>query len=395
MPGLTHRLNPRGVYRGAALTLVFASVLATAAATGSLPREEDTAAEIKTRSVSSTVGSVDREEIAEAAADAEADGKSGTDAAAEVVSRSGDRWGAVYDEREYKDFEQALDGSYTGVGISAQRSARGDVVVTGVQPGGPADLAGVRKGDLLRTVDGRRVEKRPVADVVALLRGDRSGAVEGTSVVLGLRRGARTWTETLYRARLATQAVTVRRLGGEPSSAVLIKVAAFTKGAGTAIRDAVRTAPGEAGILLDLRANSGGLVTEAVTASSAFLDGGLVATYDVHGEQRALYADPGGDTDRPVVVLVDGGTMSAAELLTGALQDRGRAVTVGSRTFGKGSVQMPSKLPGGSVAELTVGQYRTPAGRSVEGHGITPDVGAGSRAQQRAETVLIGLGGGS
>ncbi|WP_406394779.1 S41 family peptidase [Streptomyces sp. NBC_00887] len=395
MPGLTHRLNPRGLYRGAALTLVFASVLATAAATGSLPRQEDTAAEIKTRSVSSTVGSVDREEIAEAAAEAEADGKSGTDAAAEVVSRSGDRWGAVYDEREYKDFEQALDGSYTGVGISAQRSARGDVVVTGVQPGGPADRAGVRKGDLLRTVDGRRVEKRPVADVVALLRGDRSGAVEGTSVVLGLRRGAHSWTETLYRARLATQAVTVRRLGGEASSAVLIKVAAFTKGAGTAVRDAVRTAPGEAGILLDLRANSGGLVTEAVTASSAFLDGGLVATYDVHGEQRALYADPGGDTDRPVVVLVDGGTMSAAELLTGALQDRGRAVTVGSRTFGKGSVQMPSKLPGGSVAELTVGQYRTPAGRSVEGHGITPDVGAGSRAQQRAEAVLIGLGGGS
>lgn len=222
-------------------------MLATAAATGSLPREEDTAAEIKTRSVSSTVGSVDREEIAEAAADAEADGKSGTDAAAEVVSRSGDRWGAVYDEREYEDFEQALDGSYTGVGISAQRSARGDVVVTGVQPGGPADLAGVRKGDQLRTVDGRRVEKRPVADVVALLRGDRTGAVEGTSVVLGLRRGAHSWTETLYRARLATQAVTVRRLGGEPSAAVLIKVAAFTKGAGTAIRDAVRTAPGKRG----------------------------------------------------------------------------------------------------------------------------------------------------
>ncbi len=176
---------------------------------------------------------------------------------------------------------------------------------------------------------------------------------------------------------------------------MLIKVAAFTKGAGGKVREAVEAAPGDAGILLDLRANSGGLVTEAVTASSAFLDGGLVATYDVHGEQRALYAEPGGDTERPVVVLVDGGTMSAAELLTGALQDRGRAVTVGSRTFGKGSVQMPSKLPGGSVAELTVGHYRTPAGRSVEGSGITPDVGAGPEAQKRAETVLSGLGGGS
>lgn len=162
------------------------------------------------------------------------------------------------------------------------------------------------------------------------------------------------------------------RLGTGPSSALLVKVAAFTKGTGEEVRDAVRTAPRDAGILLDLRANSGGLVTEAVTAASAFLDGGLVATYDVRGEQQALYADPGGDTERPVVVLVDGGTMSAAELLTGALQDRGRAVTVGSRTFGKGSVQMPSELPGGSVAELTVGHYRTPAGRSVEAGASPP-----------------------
>ncbi|MEV0024272.1 S41 family peptidase [Streptomyces atroolivaceus] len=395
MLGHTYHLKPRGVCRGAALTVVFASVLATAAATGSLPREDGAGTEIRSRSVSSAVGSVDREEIADAVAEAEADGKSGTDAAEEVVSRSGDRWGAVYDEREYEEFEQALDGSYTGVGVSARRSARDEITVTGVQPGGPADRAGVRKGDLLRTVDGRQVGKRPVAEVVALLRGDRTKAAEGSSVVLGLSRGARSWTATLTRARLSTDPVSVRRLGRSPSSAVLIKVAAFTKGAGTAVRDAVDEAPGDAGILLDLRANAGGLVTEAVTASSAFLDGGLVATYDVHGEQRALYAEPGGDTDRPVVVLVDGGTMSAAELLTGALQDRGRAVTVGSRTFGKGSVQMPSKLPGGSVAELTVGHYRTPAGRSVEGSGITPDVGAGPEAQQRGETVLSGLGGGS
>ncbi|HWU05419.1 MAG TPA: S41 family peptidase [Streptomyces sp.] len=396
MPGHTYHVGPRGLCRGAALTLVFASVLATAAATGALPREDDTGTEMKARSVSSALGPVDREEIADAIAEAEAAGKSGTDAAEEVVSRSGDRWGAVYDEREYEEFEQALDGSYTGVGISARRSARGEVTVSGVQPGGPADRAGVRTGDLLRTVDGRTVGRRPVAEVVALLRGDHAKAAEGSSVVLGLGRGSRSWTTTLRRARLSVDPVSVRQLGRSPSSAVLIKVAAFTKGAGTEVRDAVDGAPGGAGILLDLRANAGGLVTEAVAASSAFLDGGLVATYDVHGEERALYAEPGGDTGRPLVVLVDGGTMSAAELLTGALQDRGRAVTVGSRTFGKGSVQMPSKLPGGSVAELTVGHYRTPAGHSIEGSGITPDVGAaGPEAQQRGETVLSGLGGGS
>ncbi|WP_371623746.1 S41 family peptidase [Streptomyces sp. NBC_01116] len=395
MSGCSHRFRPRGLCRGAALTLVFGCALATAAATGSLPREPGPGAGPQTRAVSSTVAPVDRDEIEDAAAEAEADGKSAKDAAEEVVSRSGDRWGAVYDQREYEEFEQALDGSYTGVGLSARRTAHGDVTVSRVQAGGPADRAGIRAGDVLRTLDGRAVGKRPVAEVVALLRGDGTGAAAGSPVELGLVREGRSWTETLRRARLTAEAVTVRRLGAEPSSAVLVKVAAFTKGAGAEVREAVRGAPDGAGILLDLRANSGGLVTEAVVAASAFLDGGLVATYDVRGEQQALYAEPGGDTDRPVVVLVDGGTMSAAELLTGALQDRGRAVTVGSPTFGKGSVQMPSELPGGSVAELTVGHYRTPGGRNVDGRGITPDLVVGERAQQRAETVLSGLGGGS
>ncbi|MET8418731.1 S41 family peptidase [Streptomyces sp. NPDC005134] len=397
MSGPTDGFGPRGLCRGAALTLVFASVLATGAATGSLPHGHGTNAAIKARAVASTA---DRDEVAHAAAEALADGKSATEAAEEVVSRSGDRWGAVYDEREYAEFEQALDGSYTGVGLAAKRSADGLVAVARVQPGGPADRAGIERDDLLRTIDGHRVDKRPVAEVVALLRGDRTSAAAGTTVVLGVQRGATGPTRTLMltRARLITEAVTVQKLGpnrSDSSAAVLIKVDSFTKGAGAKVRDAVRSAPAGAGVLLDLRGNSGGLVTEAVVAASAFLDGGLVATYDVHGEQRALYAAPGGDTVRRLVVLIDGGTMSAAELLTGALQDRGRAVTVGSRTFGKGSVQMPSKLAGGSVAELTVGHYRTPAGRSVDGHGITPDLAVSSRALQRGETVLSGLGGGS
>ncbi|SCF96906.1 S41 family peptidase [Streptomyces sp. Ncost-T10-10d] len=395
MSGPTQCFGPRGVRRGAALTLVFATVLATAAATGSLPHGGAKSSDIAARSVASTV---DGDEVVEAAARAVADGKSGKEAAEEAVSRSGDRWGAVYDERQYEEFEQALDGSYTGVGIAAKRSADGLVEVARVQPGGPADRAGIEPGDLLRTIDGHRIDKRPVAEAVALLRGDRTEADAGTTVVLGVQRGAALRTETLHRARLTTEAVTVRRIGpdrSDSSAAVLIEVDSFTRGSGARIRDAVRDAPAGAGVLLDLRGNSGGLVTEAVTAASAFLNGGLVATYDVHGKQRALYAQPGGDTVRPLVVLVDGGTMSAAELLTGALQDRGRAVTVGSRTFGKGSVQMPSKLPGGSVAELTVGHYRTPAGRGVDGRGITPDLAVGSGAEQRAETVLSGLGGGS
>lgn len=390
MPGPEFRPRPRRIGRGAALTLVFASVLATAAATNALPHEdENTPRPLTARAAAATVDGedIDGEDVARAAAEAMADGKSGTEAAEEVVSRSGDRWGAVYDRREYEEFEQALDGEYTGVGLWARRTGDGRVEVARVQSGGPAHKAGIRAGDRLRTIDGHLIDRRPVTEVVGLLRGG-----DRTSVVLGLERDGRTWTKALRRARLTTEAVTVEHLEG---GAVKIKVASFTKGSGRQVQDAVRDAPAGAGVLLDLRGNAGGLVTEAVTAASAFLDGGLVATYDVQGEQRALYAEPGGDTERPVVALVDAGTMSAAELVTGALQDRGRAVTVGSRTFGKGSVQMPSRLPDGSVAELTVGHYRTPSGHSVDGRGITPDLAASRRAEERAQTVLSGLGSGS
>ncbi|RFU87169.1 PDZ domain-containing protein [Streptomyces triticagri] len=373
--------RPRGVRRGATLTLVFAVVLATGAATGSLgrtPQEPAHGDEVQPAPAA--------QRVSEAAARAMLDGKSPTDAAEDAVSRSGDRWGAVYDAGEYAEFEQDLDGRYTGVGLWTVRARDGGIVVDRVQRGGPADRAGIRSGDRLRTVDGRPLAGSRVRDVVGLLRGDRAGA--GSTVELGLRRGARVWQETLHRATLQRETVAVERL---PGGNVQIKVKAFTKGSGERVRQAVRRAPSGSGVLLDLRGNGGGLVDEAVKAASAFLDGGLVATYDVRGEQRALHAPPGGDADRPVVALVDGGTMSAAELLTGALQDRGRAVVVGTRTFGKGSVQMPSKLPDGSVAELTVGHYNTPSGRGVDGRGLTPDLVAGDGAQERARTVLSGL----
>ncbi|WP_338897984.1 S41 family peptidase [Streptomyces sp. TG1A-60] len=389
--------QPRRIGRGAALTLVFASVLATGAATGSF---EEPYRRPATTDTSRSAPAGRERDVAEAAAEAMADGESAVEAAERAVSRSGDRWGAVYSEDEYEQFEEALDGAYTGVGLWARLERDGGIAVTRVQDGSPAARAGIRAGDRLVGVDGEKVAGRPVTEVVSLLRGDAldgdtgtTGAPEsaaaGTKVSLELRRGTRTWHETLRRARLSTEDVTLTRTAGGVG---VITVDAFTKGSGDLVRAAVEQATEVSGFVLDLRGNSGGLVAEAVTASSAFLDGGLVATYDVNGEQQALHAEPGGDTTRALVALVDGGTMSAAELLTGALQDRGRAVVVGSRTFGKGSVQMPSRLPDGSVAELTVGHYRTPSGRGVDGTGITPDLEADGDALRRAETVLTGLG---
>ncbi|MCX4693067.1 S41 family peptidase [Streptomyces sp. NBC_01408] len=398
MPGLpAFCLRPRDLRRGAVLTLVFLASVATAAGTGCWDRGEAAAASASAYGARTddapddappeaprTPGTADREAVARAAAEAVAEGKSGKKAAQEVVSRSGDRWGTVYDQGEYAAFAEDLDGSWTGVGVWAGRGPAGRIEVDKVQPGSPAARAGLRAGDRLLSIDGQAVTGLAVADVIALLRGRA-----GTPVVLNLSRDGADLTETVRREQLRTEPVTVRRL---PGGITVIKVASFTRGSGERVKAAVRAAPPGAGVMLDLRGNPGGLVTEAVTAASAFLDGGLVATYDVRGSQRALYAAPGGDTARPLVALVDGGTMSAAELVTGALQDRGRAVAVGTRTFGKGSVQMPTELPDGSVAELTVGTYRTPAGRSLDGAGITPDLAAGEGVEERAAQVLGGLG---
>jgi carboxyl-terminal processing protease len=424
--------TPRRLRRGATLTLVFSTLLATGAAASGLTAP-DARASLNTRIAAAPVADGQRGDgkaLAPAATGSPAqapspagtsrqgprataggagsadgsdgsngdlvdtgriaeeiqDGKVGSEAAAKLVSRSGDRWSSFYTAREYAGLQQALDGRYVGVGLSVRRIDGGRIQIARVQPGSPAARAGLRDGDLLSTIGPVRTTGLAVTEVVADLRGDN---VPGSVVQLGVQRAQRSWTVTVRRATLDTEAVTVTRSADGPT---VVAIDAFTLGVGAQVRDAVRDA--RHGVLLDLRGNSGGLVTEAVAVASAFLDGGLVATYDVHGEQQALYAADGGDTTVPLVILVDGGTMSAAELLTGALQDRGRAVVIGSRTFGKGSVQMPSTLPDGSVAELTVGHYRLPDGRSVDGRGIDPDVTVPPGQDPLAESheVFAGLG---
>ncbi len=308
-----------------------------------------------------------------------------------MLSALDDKWSAYYGPTDFTRFQSVLAGRYSGVGVWVRRAPDGRLRLTTVQAGSPADLGGFRVGDELVAVDGRSVVGRPASQVVAALRGDA-----GTEVVVTVARGAERITRRLRRAALADDDVSAVDVG---QGIVRLQVSAFTRGVGRWVRTQVAAARSRrtSGIILDLRDNPGGLLDEAVETASAFLDGGPVVSYGRRGSpRRVLDALGAGDTAIPLVVLVDGGTASAAEVVTGALQDRGRAVIIGSRTFGKGSVQEPTRLSNGSAIELTVGDYFTPSGRSLDGVGLEPDVeirpGTPEAAiDARAFEVLTGL----
>ena len=308
-----------------------------------------------------------------------------------MISALDDRWAAYYTPSQFRALQASLAGSYSGVGVWVRRDSRGAVVVQTVEPASPAERAGIRMGDVLVTVAGVPVGGRSVAWVVDSLRGP-----PGSTVAVVAQRGTVEMRFALRRAALGADVVSVRMIG---PTVELIRVAAFTRSVGSWVKSEVAVAESRhlSGLVLDLRDNPGGLLDEAVETASAFLDGGPVASYVHRGSPReVLYADKGGDTATPLVVLVDGGTASAGELVAAALQQRGRAVVVGSRTFGKGTVQAPSELADGSAIELTIGSYLTPDGQSLEGTGLAPDVGvapgaASAVAEQRALQVLSGM----
>jgi carboxyl-terminal processing protease len=268
----------------------------------------------------------------------------------------------------------------------------GQVYVGSVQPGTPAEGAGILAGDRLVSIAGEPVGEK-LSDVAGQLRGDA-----GTRVTVVVERDGEESTIAVTRADVASDDVTVSRL---KSGVQVVRVSEFTRGVGAAVRKAVSPAAlsqqAPEGVVLDLRGNPGGLLTEAVEVASAFLEGGTVVSYEKRGEPvRHLDAVGDGNTAVPLVVLVDEGTASAAEVVAAALQDRNRAVIVGGRTYGKGSVQEPRQLSNGSAIELTVGRYLTPSGRSLDGVGIEPDVVVSPRlgaatAEQRALEVLLGL----
>lgn len=302
-----------------------------------------------------------------------------------------DPWSAYYAPADFSGYSALLEGRYTGVGLRLSRTADGRLLVASVEPGSPAAGSGVLAGDQLVEVGGRPVLQRSPAEVAVDLRGD-----VGTSLSLVVRRRAVEHRLLLRRTSFDRSDVTVQAMRG---GVVRIRVATFTRGVGRHVRTALAAARHShaRGVVLDLRGDPGGLLDEAVQTAGAFLDGGPIVSYQRReGPPHRLDAPGHGDTTMPLTVLVDGGTASAAEVVAAALQDRHRAVVVGSRTFGKGSVQEPTRLRNGSAFELTVGRYLTPTGRSLEGVGLDPDIEVrrGSDpgvAERRAVEVLVGL----
>jgi len=264
---------------------------------------------------------------------------------------------------------ESRPAGYSGVGIILDLEVHPPVVVEVIDET-PAQRAGLRRGDILMEIDGRATVTMPPQEVVARLRG-----LPGTSVVVRVRRGGGEFTVTLVREIITLGQTSFRRVG----SAGYLKLESFDEGVGGEVLAVVAELQrqGARGIILDLRGNPGGLLEEAVAVASAFLPRGALATLvDRTGKRTMVALTTGGfKFTGPVAVLIDRQSASAAEMVAGALADAGHAV-VGSRSYGKGTVQVLRRLPGGGILQVTVAQYLTPHGSVVDGRGIAPTIEA-------------------
>jgi len=304
------------------------------------------------------------------------------DAALQGVVRSlHDRFSNYFTAKQYREFQQSTDAEFSGVGLSAREVPRG-LLVDEVFDRSPAKRAGIRRGDVIVAANGRSLKGRSGDASRALIKGR-----PGTDVRLTFVSSGKRTTKDVQRATVSVPVV-ASHLGRLPDKRKYAQVALaqFSTGAHGELRDAIdkRLKQGAKGIVLDLRGNGGGLVEEARLISSIFIpEGPIVTTKGRSQRTRTLMAAGGAIAKNvPVVVLVDGDTASASEIVTGALQDRRRATVVGTRTFGKGVFQEVETLPNGGALDLTVGQYFTPSGRNLggrgvaKGSGIKPDVPA-------------------
>jgi len=281
---------------------------------------------------------------------------------------------------EYREMQTQTRGEYGGLGIEVTSE---DGVVRVVSPidGTPAARAGIQAGDYLTAINGESIVGLTLNEAVRRMRGESGSDITVTVA----REGTDPFDVTLTREIINVRAV-VARVEGDIG---IIRISTFNERTGSMLQDAIRTVRRDTGgrlrgVVVDLRNNPGGLLDQAIEVSDAFLDGGeVVSTRGRQPEDVQRYNARRGDdlAGVPVVVLINGASASAAEIVAGALQDRNRALIVGVDSFGKGSVQTVIPLQGGrdGALRLTTARYYTPAGRSIQGAGITPDMEVAAR----------------
>jgi carboxyl-terminal processing protease len=313
-------------------------------------------------------------------------------AIAGVVAKLKDRFSNYFDPAEYKRFKQSQHSEFSGVGLQVAQHPKG-LRVEAVYDGSPAKRAGLRPGDVIVAANGHNLAGMSQADSVKLVQGP-----PGTEVKLTWLADGRKRTETVTRSTVTVPVVASQLRTDHGCKVGVVRLSQFSSGAHAEVYAALRKLKkrGADAFVLDLRDNGGGLVSEAQLIASAFLsDGPIVTTRGRSVKEQTLNAT--GDPivpKAPMSVLVDGGTASASEIVTGALQDRGRAKVVGTETFGKGVFQEVIELSNGGALDITAGQYFTPKGRNLggkgveTGKGIEPDVTAKDDPKTRPDEAL-------
>ena len=264
------------------------------------------------------------------------------------------------------------EGLLEGIGAEVQMKNNQLVIVAPID-GSPAQHSGLKPGDIILKVNGQDISGLPLEQAVGLILGPSGSSVNLTIFTPGT---GRTINLTLVRTRITLHNVKWQRLPGTLMAHV--RIATFTKGVSRDLRKALADIQEKklTGLILDLRNNPGGLFDEAVETASQFLNGGnVLLEKNARGEVTPVAVQSGGvATTLPIVVLINGGTASAAEIVSGALQDAGRANLVGEKTFGTGTVLEPFSLSDGSALLLAVKEWLTPAGHLIWHRGISPDV---------------------
>lgn len=272
---------------------------------------------------------------------------------------------------ESKAMNQSLSGTFVGIGVTIDGSNPDATVISSVIPNTPAQEAGLMRGDKIVAVDGTSTSGQTLDQVVTRVRGPA-----GQPVTLTIERSNTTFDVTIVRRKFDLPLVSWTMIPGR--SIALIRLDEFSTGATKGIKNAIAGAKAAdaTGIILDLRGNPGGYVTEAVGVTSQFVgDGTVYRSIDASGTEKTYPVEPGGVwTTGPLVVLVDGSTASSAEIVTGAIQDAMRGSVVGEKTFGTGTVTVSFGLADGSSLRIGVERFLTRAGRPIWHEGLEPDV---------------------